>query len=99
MKQIITYYLKNTDLTEQPKELSKNKIIYIYCIIDHFSKYRMAYIIENKEAKTILKYLKIALEYNGFPEEIGSINGKEFKNKLIEDLLNENDIKYKWGSL
>ena len=43
--------------------------------------------------------MKIALEYNGFHEEIGNINGKEFKNKLIEDLLNENDIKYKWGSL
>ena len=43
--------------------------------------------------------MKIALQYNGFPEEIGSINGKEFKNKLIEDYLNENDIKYKWGSL
>ena len=50
----------------------------------------MAYIINNKEAKTILNYLKIAIEKNGFPEEMGSDNGKVFKNALIENYLNEN---------
>ena len=64
-KQILTYYPKQRyvmDLSELPYEINKNKNIYLFCIIDHFSKYGMAFIIENKEANTILKYLKLALE-------------------------------------
>ena len=64
------------DLSELPFEISKDKN-YLFSIIDHFSKYGMAFIIYNKESKTIFKYLKIALEVNGFPEEIGSDNGRE----------------------
>ena len=100
VKQILTSYPKQRyvmDLSELPIELSKGKKQYLFCIIDHFSKYGMAYIIENKESKTILKYLKIALECNGFPEEIGSDNGREFKNELIEKYLNDNEIKFIHG--
>ena len=76
------------DLTELPNELKiNNSYLYLFNIIDHFSKFGMSYLIENKEAKTILKFLKNALECNGFPPEICSDNGKEFKNKLIEDYL------------
>ena len=53
----------------------------------NFKFIRLIVIIENKESNTILKYLKITLETNGFPEEIGSDNGKEFKNALIENYL------------
>ena len=42
--------------------------------------------ISNKESKTIFKYLKSSLEANWFPEEIGSDNGREFKNFLIVTL-------------
>ena len=100
-KQIITYYPKQRyvmDITEVPDELISDTRKYLFCIIDHFSKYGMAFIINNKEATTILKYLKIALEANGFPEEIGSDNGKEFKNKLIENYLEENNIKFIHGA-
>ena len=101
VKQIITKFPKQRyvmDLTELPFELCIKEKLYLFCIIDHFSKYGMAYIIDNKESKTILKYLKLALECNGFPEEIGSDNGKEFKNELIENYLNENDIKFIHGA-
>lgn len=37
----------------------------------------MAYIIYNRNSETILKYIKIAFECNGFPESIGSGNGTE----------------------
>ena len=40
----------------------------------------MSFLLENKEAKTILHYLEFALECYGMPEEIGSDNGREFKN-------------------
>ena len=86
------------DLTELSLEFQKIKKLYLFYIIDHFSKYGMAYIIDNKEAKTILRYLKLALECDRLPEEIGSDNGKEFKNILIENYLKENDITFIHGS-
>ena len=75
------------DLTELPIELKANsKYTYLFNIIGHFSKF-LTYPIENKESTTIYKYLKIALEYNCFQEEIDSDNGKEFKNTLFENYL------------
>ena len=59
----------------------------------------MAFYIENKEANTILKYLKLALECNGYPEEIRSDKGREFKNNLIENYLKENNITFIHGAL
>ena len=69
------------DLTELPKELkTNNNYIYLLDIIDHFSKYGISIPLKNKEANTIFKNLKIALECNWFPEELESGNWKEFKN-------------------
>ena len=96
-KQIITYYPKQRyimDLTEIPLELkSNNNYNYLFDIIDHFSKFGISIPIENKDSKTILNNLKIALECNGFPEEIGCDNGKEFRNNLIESYLKDKNIK------
>ena len=82
------------DLPELPYELNKNKNIYLFCIIDHFSKNGNAFIIENKEVNTTSKYLKLFLKCNDYPEEIGSDNGIEFKNNLIENYLKENNITF-----
>ena len=49
------------DLPELPYELNKNKNIYLFCIIDHFSKNGNTFIIENKEVNTTSKYLKLFL--------------------------------------
>ena len=102
-KQIITYYPKQRyvmDLTDIPKDIQKGnkEKLYLFNIIDHFYKYGMSYLIENKEAKTILYYLNFALECNGIPEEIGTDNGKEFKNKIIENYLTKKEIKLIHGS-
>ena len=101
-KQILTFYPKQRyimDITELPIELKIiNKYNYIFNIIDHFSKFGMCYLIENKEASTIFKCLKICLECNGFPEEIGSDNGKEFRNNQIEEYLKNKNIKYIHGN-
>ena len=87
------------DITDIPNELKlNNNYKYIFNIIDHFSKYGMSCLIENKESNTIFKALKISLECNGFPEELGSDNGKEFRNKIIEDYLKDKDIKYIHGN-
>ena len=100
-KQIITYYPKQRyimDLSELPIELIKDsRYLYLFDIIDHFSKFGMSYLIENKEAKTILKTLKNALECNGFPKELGSDKGREFCNNLIENYLKEKNIEFFHG--
>ena len=87
-KQILTFYPKQRyimDLTELPIELKiNNKYNYLFNIIDHFSKFWMCNLIENKEASTIFKSLKNCLECNGFPEEIGSDNRKEFRNNHLK---------------
>ena len=86
------------DLTELPNELKlNNSYLYIFNIIDHFSKFGMSYLIENKEAKTILKFLKNALECNGFPNELGSDNGREFRNDIIENYLKLKNINFIHG--
>ena len=88
------------DLTEIPIELKfNNNFNYLFNIIGHFSKFGISMPVINKEAKTILESLKIAFECNGFPEEIGSDNGKEFKNTLIEGYLKEKNIKFIHGLL
>ena len=101
-KQILTFYPKQRyimDITDIPNELKlNNNYKYIFNIIDHFSKYGMSCLIENKESNTIFKALKICLECNGFPEELGSDNGKEFRNKIIEGYLKDKNIKYIHGN-
>ena len=75
-KQILAFYPKQRyimDITGISNELKLNsKYLYLINIIDHFSKYVMFYALENKEGNIILKNLKNCIEYNRFPDEIGS---------------------------
>ena len=91
--QIITYYPKQRfviDITELPEELNETKKKnYLFNIIDHFTKFGISFLINNKESKNILKFLQITLECYGIPDEIKSNNITEFKNHLIESFLNE----------
>ena len=90
------------DLTELPIELKKlksnNNYTYLFNIINHFSKFGMSFLLKNKDSKTILKYLKTALECNGYPTELGSDNGKEFYNELVDNYLKEKSIIYIQGT-
>ena len=45
-----------------------------------------------------IKKLKIAFNYYGYPKELGSDNGSEFKNSKIESYLYEKNIKFIHGS-
>ena len=48
--------------------------------------------------KNLKQYLNISFEINGYPEELGSDNGKEFKNSIIENYLRDNNIKFIHGN-
>ena len=103
--QIITNYPKQRfaiDLTVLPEEFidvgSNKGLKYLFNIIDHFSKFGISYLIRDKKALTVLKKLKLALNCYGYPEEIGSDNGSEFKNSIIENFLKEQNIKFIHGN-
>lgn len=91
----MTFYPKQRfvmDVTELPDEFNNKKNIYLLNIIDHFSKFGMSHIINDKKAETILEKLKISFECYGFPEEVGSDNGREFRNSTIETFLVKHNI-------
>ena len=98
--QIITSFPKQRyiiDVTELPDEFNIKDKFYLFNIIDHFSKFGMSHLIKDKKAETILEKLKLSFESYGFPLEIGSDNGPEFKNSLVENFLSKHNIKFIHG--
>lgn len=57
---------------------TNQKFIYLFDLIDNFSKFYMSFIIKDKTANTIFNKLKIDIEYNGYPAEICSDKRLEF---------------------
>ena len=59
---------------------------YLLTWVDRFSKYAWVILIENKKAETVRNaILKVFIR--GYLKEIQTDNGKEFANKLLEDLF------------
>ncbi len=71
------------DITYIPlKFLPDNKDkLYILSILDHFSKFGVNYIINNKEKTAFLSKIKELIFTYGYPEKILTDNGWEFTNK------------------
>ena len=67
---------------------------YILTCEDGFSRFVSAYPIENKEAVTVAKVLleKYLVTF-GFPTRIHSDNGKEFCNKVWDELMDRLQIR------
>lgn len=71
-------------MTYIPIDFIKNKKnCYIFNILDHFSKFLISYIINNKYGKTIAEKLSKCFEDYG----VGSDNGTVFINKHVKKLL------------
>ncbi len=69
-----------------PESFSGNK--YMLHIVDHYSRYLVLCPIPDKEAQTICYYLKRDFfRYFGFPSNIYSDNGSEFKNIDVKALI------------
>ena len=56
-----------------------------------------SYLLINKSSLSILNCIKDFIEIYGKPKSLGSDNGREFKNNLIEDYLKNNNIKFVHG--
>ena len=100
-KTIIFDYPKDRyvlDLTDLPLYIDiQDECKYLLNIIDHFSKLCKSYLLKNKEAFGILQCLKNFISIYGAPRSIGTDNGREFKNKLFNDYMEENKIQYVHG--
>ena len=73
---------------------SKNKNFkYLLCVIDVFTKYAWVKPLIDKEDKIILNTsVEIVNESNHKPTKLWVDQGREFYNKLIQELLDNNDI-------
>ena len=76
------------DLTFLPIKLLENtEYKYMLNCIDHFPKFVVSFLIENKSGKTISEKLNIYFRKYGIPKEIGTDNGSEFNNKNVKKLF------------
>lgn len=86
----IRYVIDITFLKDDLRESLKCDSI--SSIIDQFSRFGYIYQLKNKETSTVLKKIKKFLSIIGNPKEFGFDNGKEFKNKLLEEYCKEENI-------
>lgn len=89
------------DLYQLPAKLieaSKTNNKYVFSCIDHFSKYKWAELIENKEPNTIIACLEPIFVEWGYPTILQSDNGTEFKNQLMSKFLETKNIEPRYSS-
>jgi len=79
------------------EELSDNKHKILICIIDHFSKFLHARIVESQNAREVEITLRQFFRLVGIPQILQSDNGREFDNKRINVYLEEQQIKFVHG--
>ena len=82
----ITYFHNKIKI----KEL-QNK--YMLTLIEHFSKFSQAYVLNNKTSEKFIKNLKIFIKEIGTSKLLHSDNGGEFSSNLYKLFCRENNIK------
>ena len=88
------HYRYVADIWNIPKEIcEKTEYKYILDIVDHFSKWYYGYLLKNKTKEEVLKKIELFCELFGIPKILQTDNGGEFKNNIIENFCNENNIK------
>ena len=86
------------DITEIPYEIyGESQYRYLLNIIEHFSKFCVGYLCQDKKSETILNLVKDCFNKIGIPEEFGNDNGTEFKNKYMVEFLKSKNIKFVHG--
>lgn len=80
----------NIDLLEVPQG------IILLTLLDEFSKFAQAYVLEDKTSKSVIKGLLTYFQHFGIPKRLHMDQGLEFKNKNMQELskLYEFDISY-----
>ena len=80
------------DLTG-PHPRSRRGHVYILTYLDHFTKWAEAVPLRNKEATSVVDVLiNEIFPRTGLPRQILCDNGREFKNQLLDELLNRLNV-------
>ena len=82
------------ELQAEHVKACKNQYKYIFSCVDHFSKFKWCYLINDKKATTIINCLENVFLTYGKPSIFQSDNGGEFKNKELHDFLTLNKVKF-----
>ena len=78
------------DLWELSEELKgKSNYKYILNMIDHFSKFTQSYLLNTKESLEVFSKIRNFIETFGESKYLVTDNGKEFKNKILEQYCKE----------
>jgi len=80
-------------------EACGRKYKFVFSCVDHFSKYKWCYAIEDKTSSTIIQCFQNVIATFGPPSIFQTDNGKEFRNKDLEEFLRINKIKFINGSV
>ena len=67
-------------------------------VTDHHTKYSWLFALHNKTAEEVLAKLQELFWHFGFPQTLHTDNGKEFKNKLIQEFCQKHGIKQVHGA-
>ena len=67
-------------------------------VTDHHTKYSWLFALHNKTAEEVLAKLKELFWLFGFPKTLHTDNGKEFKNKLMQEFCQEHGIQKVHGA-
>ena len=67
-------------------------------ITGHHTKYSWLYALHNKTAEEVLEKLEALYWVFGFPQTLHTDNGKEFKNKLMQEFCQKHGIKQVHGA-
>ena len=88
------YNIWAADLVEMGSLSSKNRNVkYLLCVTDVFTKYAWVKPSKNKKGKTVLNgFIEIINESNCKPNKLWFDQGREFYSKLMQKLLDNNDI-------
>ena len=72
----------------------KNKILFLLCVIDFFSKYSWVISLKDKNGTTITyAFQNILKEINQKPKKIWVVKGSEFYNRSMKSFLQNNNIE------
>lgn len=85
------YVIDGFQLDEIAKEL--NGYTYVTEIIDYFSKFIKSYVIRENNAQNALLCIKDYWNFVCFSKILQSNKELEYKNKIIKDFCDFNDIK------
>jgi len=82
-----------------PLPLTRNKNQYVGVVVDHYSRYTIAFPLTNKTAQAFAhKFYQHVVSIFGCPKHVHSDNGGEFHGDVMADLVKYMGMKQTWTS-